>query len=659
MKLSFWKFFRLVFVVFSLYLLGDVFFRWDGFRLHSAITDFIPSVALITILWTVISFLTAALVWLSLGIALRMCRFVYFRFTFEQIVVYFGVLIILGITVWKGKQLFWPLIQTSQLTKFTVFLCIALISLFITLRFNHKAEEWLNTINNRINPLVWIFGLIFLLSVPVVIYVSLSKDNNQVRLQVGTKRVVSEKTKPNIIFVTFDALSAKDMSTYGYSRLTTPFITEWANEAVIFTNLKASSNWTVPTVASLMTGKRPWTHRVAQFQGATPEKSSIESLPLLLKEHGYFNMAFIANTLASVKSMGIENSFDISPLPMEFSIPHSLVGDGLNVLGTVDKFLYKQFANHFTLHDWLLKEDFIFGKFLNIVSRNISDTTTPPIEVFNRFFDIMNANPPEPYFAWIHIFPPHDPYLPPQPFKGMYNNSDQFRTYKSQDAIRLASHKYLFRYQPYPPEFQPSMDLLRSNYDEFIRYCDHAFENFIKKLKDMNKLGNTVIILSADHGESFENGYHTHGGPFLNEAVSHIPLIIKVSNRNEGQSISELIEQVDIPATILDFAGISIPDWMEGRSLLPLMTGADFNTKQVFSMNIRMSSQKNRKIESGSFAVWEGDFKLVYFLDSKWEKTFLYNLREDPDETRNIFEKEIETGQHLLNLILEKLKLVK
>ncbi len=114
---------------------------------------------------------------------------------------------------------------------------------------------------------------------------------------------------------------------------------------------------------------------------------------------------------------------------------------------------------------------------------------------------------------------------------------------------------------------QPAVNLMRDYYDEFITYIDKKFEDFIKEY-EKRKIENTVIILSADHGESFEHGYFTHGGPFLYEQVTHVPLIIKEPGQMKGQTVDTLVEQIDIPATILDLANIPVPSWMEGRSLV-------------------------------------------------------------------------------------------
>ena len=643
----------MIFVLFSLYLLGDAFYRWDGFSYYASFSEFLPGVALVSILWSIVAILTAVLIWVLLRVIEWIARSIGYGIKAEHVMVCTGVLIIVGVLVWEGKKLLWPLIHTSQLTKLIVVICVSLLSIFFTWLFRDRAKGWITIIYEHITPLVWLFGMFILVSIPLVTYHTWFKDTDKMILQDIPLPSASDQKRPNIILVTFDALSAKDMSVYGYHKPTTPFITKWAKEATLFTNLQAESNWTTPTTASLMTGKRLWTHMAIHFKGSVPRKSNIESLPLLLKKNGYFNIAIVANTIASVNTLGVANSFDIAPPPIEFSAPRSLFGGRIEAIGIIDKLLYRLFANKIRLHDWIINEDFILGKLLNVISRDVFITTTPPEKVFNRFLTILDNNPPEPFFAWIHILPPHAPYLPSKPYMGMFDNSLELRTYKNQWEIYETRTKY-HGYDHFPPEVQPSINILRDRYDEFIRYCDKEFEKFIQLLTEKDKLKKVIVLLSADHGQSFEHAYLAHGGLHLYEQVTNIPLIIKVPMQNETRMIHELVEQIDIPATILDLAGIPIPSWVEGRSLLPLMRGEQLTSRPAFSMNLENNPRRGQQIKRGVISVWEGDYKLIHYLEKG--TSLLFNLGQDPGELNNLFKKEPETGQRLLDLIKKNLK---
>ena len=112
--------------------------------------------------------------------------------------------------------------------------------------------------------------------------------------------------------------------------------------------------------------------------------------------------------------------------------------------------------------------------------------------------------------------------------------------------------------------------------------------------------------------------------------------------------------QIDIPYTILDLAGIPVPSWMEGRSLVPLMRGQSLAPRPVFSMNFQKNRSLSHPITTGTIAVRDGDYKLIHYIEK--EQSLLFNLKDDPDELNNLFEKEPETGRRLLSILHDNLK---
>jgi arylsulfatase A-like enzyme len=305
------------------------------------------------------------------------------------------------------------------------------------------------------------------------------------------------------------------------------------------------------------------------------------------------------------------------------------------------------FGDKIRKHDWIIKSTFIFGRIVRGISRDfytISETIIPPERAFNRFLAVVDDNPPEPFFAWIHLYPPHYPYLPPEPYIGMFNSLPEMRSLNDQFKVFLS--------QNFSPNARPKINAIRTRYDEFIRYCDKQFEDFIDQLKTRNKLKNTVIILSSDHGESFEHGYLGHAGTLF-EPETHIPLVIKSASQTEGQVINEPVEQIDIPATILDLANVRVPSWMEGRSLLPLINGESLPSRPSFIMNFQGNPSRGHQITEGTVAVRSNDYKLIHYL--KQSKSLLFDLKNDPNELNNLFDKKPELGRRLLSLIQDNL----
>jgi hypothetical protein len=377
-----------------------------------------------------------------------------------------------------------------------------------------------------------------------------------------------------------------------------------------------------------MTGKRIWNHRVFQPHGYKVYKGESENIPLLFKHNGYYLMGYMSAKYSVLEQTSLRRYFDIYRSPIMFK-------NRLTFFGRIDQGLNMLFGRNIKLHDWIIKEDFIFGNFLRIVDKNLLGGFTGfahkkkiglyyDIELqLNNILEDIDNDPPEPFFAWAHLFPPHDPYPPLQPYKGIFESSLKLKGKNlSQEAIE--HHEALRE---------------RARYDEYIRYCDEKFKEFIKDLKLRDKMKNTVIILSSDHGMLSSS---------VHELTTSIPLIINNADRKEGQIINDLVEQVDISATILDLAQIPIPDWIEGRSLVPLMRGEKLAPKPVFSMNF-VSNPVWDQITKGTVAIWDGNYKLIHDLGNN--SSLLFNLKEDPDELNDLFSNKPEIGKRLLEVI--------
>lgn len=638
---NFWTVFRLVFVFFFLYLIGDAFYRWDGFSYHGSFSEFLPAFALASILWSVIAFLCALFIWILLLTLRRILLRVHLKITIDQLLLCTGFFVVLSSVALGAKKLAWPLLETAMPVKIGTLISVVLLSVALALLFREKAGRWIEIAGGRVTPLVWLFGITVLMSVPLVSYSAFHYTGKLAVTGINAGHVAPAEGRPNILFITFDALTARDMSLYGFNKETTPFMSRWAQSATVFTRLEGAANYTAPTTATLMTGKRVWTHRRFQSNAGAPVHSATESLPFVLINNGYFNMAFVANSIASVQELGMSESFSVAPGSYEFISPARL-------FGYIHKYLYKGFGAKIKLNDWILYEDFILDMVTPDPYIKEPYRSEFPIEkVFDRFQEEMKGTVQEPYFAWNHVFPPHFPYLPPDEEAGLFDPSTRYTSYG--DQFKLVRPRY------FPKEHQHDADILRSRYDEFIRYCDGQFKSLIEEMESRGELKNTVIIVSSDHGESFSHGYFTHGGPYLFEQMTHLPLIIKVPGQTEGNVIDTLVGQADIPATILDLAGIPVPSWMEGRSLVPLFRKGKIEPRPVFSMNLNKNPSRER-ITKGSIAVWEGDYKLIHYLGKK--QSLLFNLKEDPGELHNLMDKEPDVGGRLLGMIQDRLEKV-
>lgn len=653
-KRPLWQLFRLIFVLFSLFLLGDAFYRWDGFSYYAPFPEFIPAVALAFIQWSLISVIVTLILWVIIRILLFAISLAGFRPTFEDVLLFAGFFIALGAVAWKGKRAVLPLTDTTLLVKLIIFIFVTLVSFILVRKFSGSFSRFLRLVQERIAPLLWLFGAVVFLSVPIVSYHTWLKDTGKAPVERAAASSESGKDRPNIILVTFDALTARDMSVYGYHRETTPFITEWAKGASLFTGAKAASTMTTAATASLMTGKRVWSHQT-YHQGSAIQYKSYENFARELKENGCYTMAYIENWNASPEGLGIPESFDY----MSFKFERA------DFLYNLHSDLFLLFHGKIRLYDWMLLDDF----YPNVLFQNYIyyPILLPAYEklfperkgAFNNGYtlmdkfisDISKNAPPEPFFVWIHLMPPHAPYVPPKSFQGTFDPSQNLLGVREQMVTSRRINKDEKR--GLTGSDLKDMETLRSRYDENILFCDREFRDFMENLEKSHLLGNSVIIMSADHGESFEHNQLGHSNtPF--EQVAHIPLIIKEPNQREGKVFHDIIEQIDISPTIMDFLGTPAPSWLEGRSLRPLIQGLEFQPQPAFTLYFQSNPSRQQKITKGIIEVQEGDYKLIYYLEEN--RSLLFNLKEDPAEINNLFDKKPETGQRLLDSIKSNLE---
>jgi arylsulfatase A-like enzyme len=497
-----------------------------------------------------------------------------------------------------------------------------------------------------------------LLSIPLVVYHTWIKDSGGEVSIKSPQAYMNDLNRPNIILVSFDALATKNMTLYGYKRHTTPFMSTWAENASVFTNVKAGDGYTTPTTASLMTGKRVWTHQTYHQRSAIL-KGPTENIAYLLKESGYYTMAYAENKNASPVSLNVYNSFN------DYK---SFIPEDQDLLSRMHARLYHLFFGKIKLYDWIFLDDFapthLFKKLIyyplyySRYKKSVwEEKKAVPVKIdtiLDKFTDDIDKNNyTAPFFVWLHMMPPHEPYLPPEPFMGTFDSSSIMRTLDEQFEYRIAVADHLRNSGQFTKEDLKLLETYRARYDENILFCDSKFEDFITQLTKRNILNNSVVILSADHGEIFEHNSLGHGGVFY-EPVLSVPLIINRPNQTEGIVIDDIIEQIDIPATILDIADISLPSWMEGRSLVPLLNNGKLAQRPAFAMHLEANRRRGNQIKKGLFAVWEEDYKLIHDLEKG--ESLLFNLKNDPDEQVNLINKEPEVGKHLLELIHDNLK---
>lgn len=420
--------------------------------------------------------------------------------------------------------------------------------------------------------------------------------------------LVPDRPKSNVLLITFDALDAEDLSLYGCKLPTTPHIDAFAQRASVFTNYYAASTFTTPCVTTMLTGLYPSESHVYHLQGKVRAKNVQNSLPHLMRAAGFRTAAFVSNPFAYYLATDLKSEFDTLPEPIFQE-------------GGFDR-LWKA--------TWPLHQDNGFGRRIDEYFEleelwNSIGGMAPNLsmrygarETFEHARELI-AKLPQGYFLWVHAITPHNPYLPDPSDRGRFLPDKQLHTYEEEYGDRWQPH--------YDPDQQDQVDQRHLRYDEFVATADRAFGSFINDLETSDKLQNTTVIVSADHGESFQGGVYQHSSPYLTRPVIHVPLIIRAPGQQESQAIAVTADQTSLAPTILEIAGQLKPDWMSGQSLVRWLKSSDDGKDQgrAFCQYLETSSAF-RPVRRGTVGVIEGNFQ--YLVDISTQKGSLRPLAE-------------------------------
>ena len=448
------------------------------------------------------------------------------------------------------------------------------------------------------------------------------------------------KSQPNVILVTFDALAAEDMSLYGYYIKTTPNIDALAKDSYVFDTMIANSNWTRPSVASILTGK--YQNKLDFFSVNTITKKmsyNHENFARVLKENGFKTAAIISNFTAHPLQNMTFNDFDYLP---DKVCNRSLMPPVERILSYIPNKFYTSTTSLILLKD-------ILSAFDTILVRSFPDHFNEIFEspnlTFKKSLDFI-LNRKSPFFIWIHIMPPHGPYLPSKKFKYKLLEEKIYDNYSNITNINIRV--------PYPGDQQYLVDKLHLRYLENIMYADDEFGKFVESLSIKGLLENSILIVSSDHGESFRKGYLVHNGYRLENLYNQfirIPLIIHMPNQQTGKRIKSNAEHVDLAPTILDFLNINVPKWMEGESLKGAMYDNQITKKPKYSMNF-FTIKMNNRIRKGAIAVIKGDYKYIYQINDNREE--LYDIKRDLYENKNLVSIKKDIVKELKQLVMKK-----
>ena len=418
----------------------------------------------------------------------------------------------------------------------------------------------------------------------------------------------------NVIMIINDSMRRDHLGCYGNSWIRTPHLDKFSRESSLFDYAYSEGLPTVPTRTTFFTGRFTFPFRGWQ---------RLEPTDLLLAEilwNRGFQSAMITDVYHLHKpTMAFERGFDYTkhirghegdPHVVD---PHIAVdvdnfykGDGKD---TSVKAQLTQYLRN--IHHWKGEED------------------TFVAQVMKEGLGWLEKQRKRDHFMlWLDCFDPHEPWDPPSPYNRMYTDPN----YRGKDIIHPIPGKvegYL------TPE---ELHHIKKLYAGKVTLCDRWVGFFLEEVRRMGLYDNTMIIYTSDHGEPFgEHGYIKKAEPGLYDELVRIPLIIRhPQGVGAGKRFSALVETPEIFSTILDFLKVPKPPRIHGESLLPMMAGQaekirDYAYMGYFKRTWRVSDK---------------NWSFVLSLE-KGRPNELYNLQEDPEEKKNLVEKEKQKAMEL------------
>ncbi len=394
----------------------------------------------------------------------------------------------------------------------------------------------------------------------------------------------------NVILILLDTVRVDKLGCYNSNAMLTPEIDRFAENSVVFKNAFSHAPWTLPSVASIFTSQYPEIHgaggRLGQFHKLSGNATTLADV---FKTNGW-----TTGTITNVPFLGPEFGMDRG-------------------FQSVDSFTPKN----------------------DLAIRDAKATTAATEEWLSRHTESR-------FFLFVHYFDAHLIYNPPPKYREKFAAPEDKHTtdyiFGSIDDMKMF-RKGLIHLDT------GTISRLESLYNGEIAYLDNNIRHLLNYLKSTNLWTNSIIILTSDHGEEFnDHGNFEHGHTVFDELL-HIPLIVhfpeqflRKSGIRSAQTIQSTVRHVDIGPTLCDAVGIQIPGSFMGKSFLPLLTRKQASHRPVFSQGNMWGPEK--------FSWRKHPFKLIYAPKAK--PVFqLYDIVSDPREKNNLAETDVSTRREM------------
>jgi len=445
---------------------------------------------------------------------------------------------------------------------------------------------------------------------------------------------------PNIIVLVFDAWSAENVSLYGYPRSTMPNLEAFAEHAIVYHNHYSAGRYTTPGTASLLTGLYPWTHRAFSLGSGVLKQHEQKNIFAILAEK-YNTLGYAQNKYADIFLNQFRTHLDGHIPGSAFNYENRTFY--IPLLGGDSQVAFSSFDDNIVRNDTGFDASLFLGPLLrtwHLYERKTDAYAHPfgypgglPETDALEYFSLQNVvdgtidalqNIQTPTLAYLHFYPPHDPYRPTKKFRNSFMGINAWEPVEKPFNPRST---YKMDYQ----------DLLihRHRYDDFLASWDNEVARLFAFMRKSGLFENSYIIITSDHGEMFERGELGHKTELLYEPLIHIPLLISCPGQMEREDVYGYTSSIDIVPTLAQLAGLSISDWVEG-SPLPKLGGVEESQRSIYTIDAANNSSFEQ-LTRASISLIKAPYRLTYYNYPDYQQFELYDLDADPEELNDLY----------------------
>ncbi|HPN84196.1 MAG TPA: sulfatase-like hydrolase/transferase [Victivallales bacterium] len=441
-------------------------------------------------------------------------------------------------------------------------------------------------------------------------------------------------SRPNILLLMTDQQRGDCLGIEGHPVLQTPYLDELGTSGFHFTKAYSACPVCVPARRTLMTGKKPVSHGVLNNYGTRLEGPT---LPEVLSRAGYQTHFSGKLHLWPFRKLYGFNSADYANNPdcrRHVATDYTRFLESKGLTGVWDAESHGISNNGFPARPFQLEERYHFSNWVTDCGINFIERRDPTV----------------PFFLKLSYLAPHHPLVPPQAYWDRYMNMDLPEP-KVADWARVFDRpqRGIPVDNPGRVYFDPAVQKqMQAGYYGSINHVDNQIGRIFNAIPK-NVMKNTIVIFLSDHGEMLgDHQWVCKCNAF--EPSIRIPFLIKMPDSmglKQKRKIGAVVELMDVMPTVLDAVGLDIPDSVDGKSLMPLLTGEKKSVRNY----LHGECSNIKTLNSGMQYLTDGRKKYIYYPGTGEEHYF--DIENDPCEMTNLagkpeFAKEIKNWRELL-----------